>query len=487
MPETPNHPHTPNRFAVIPTPDRVGADKKRTGAGVTIAFLDSGFAPHPDLTQPRNRVLEFIDVNRPDSKLNGSRAPEAWDWHGTQTSVVAAGNGNLSGGVYRGIACDAEVVLVKVGEKGRIKEEDIARGLRWVIDNMDRYNIRVASLSLGGDEDISYHQSAADQLAEEAVQRGLTLVVAAGNSGCTERHRPIPPANSPSVITVGGYDDKNELLNPRPALYCSSYGPTTDGLLKPEILGPAIWIAAPILPGTPFYDEAAALAEVLAAPDYELSYRVRALWQRARLEESLCEASPGAIRSVVESLLSRKKIVASHYQHVDGTSFAAPIVASVVAQMLEANPVLTPESIKNLLISTADRIPGAPVMRQGFGIINAHRAVREAACEQHVITGQVQPPRIEQGRLVFEFHDDRATTVSIAGDFNGWEGGQYFLSRTAQGIWRIEIDAPPAGLYRYKFVVDSNRWVEDPVNGLQEPDGFGGLNSLLNLRSITTN
>ncbi|MFT8131105.1 S8 family serine peptidase, partial [Salmonella enterica] len=74
-----------------------------------------------------------------------------------------------------------------------------------------------------------------------------------------------------------------------------------------------------------------------------------------------------------------------HYQHVDGTSFAAPIVASVIAQMLEANPTLTPAAIKNILISTADRIPNATVIRQGYGRLNAHRAVDYAKDEHHAL------------------------------------------------------------------------------------------------------
>ena len=42
------------------------------------------------------------------------------------------------------------------------------------------------------------------------------------------------------------------------------------------------------------------------------------------------------------------EIVATHYSHVDGTSFATPIVSSIVAQMIEANPKLTPGAVKNI-------------------------------------------------------------------------------------------------------------------------------------------
>ncbi|HEY3580689.1 MAG TPA: S8 family serine peptidase [Pyrinomonadaceae bacterium] len=133
----------------------------------------------------------------------------------------------------------------------------------------------------------------------------------------------IPPANSPSVITVGGYTDHNQ-LNQRD-LYHSNFGVTADGTVKPEIVAPAMWVAAPILPGTEFYERAEALSRAAAA----------------------YEPENGAF---VEAALQQEKIVAAHYQHVDGTSFAAPIVASVVAQMIEANPRLTPGAIKNILV-----------------------------------------------------------------------------------------------------------------------------------------
>ena len=56
------HQHTPNRFAVIPTAARLNANPDYTGKGVTVALLDSGFYPHPDLVKPTNRVIAFHDV-----------------------------------------------------------------------------------------------------------------------------------------------------------------------------------------------------------------------------------------------------------------------------------------------------------------------------------------------------------------------------------------------------------------------------------------
>jgi serine protease AprX len=488
------HTHAQNRYAVLPVAARLDADTQLTGRGVTIAFIDSGFYPHPDLTRAHNRILAFLDINDPQAVLSDAR-PNSWDWHGTQTAVVAAGNGHLSDGDYRGLASDAQVVLIKASKQGRIPEATIARALRWVVANQERFNIRVVSISLGGDEDVSYRENDVDGAAEEAVAVGLTVIVAAGNSGGAAKHTPVPPANAPSVITVGGYDDKNQLGARELDLYWSSFGPTADGLVKPEIIAPAIWVAAPILPATEAYDRAEALSQIAAAPDYLIESVARLsdqsphilsgltaeLWRKAGLPESFRGERPDVIRALTESRLRENKIVATHYQHVDGTSFAAPIVASVVAQMIEANPRLSPAAIKHLLISTADRISGAPLMRQGYGCINARRAVDAARREQHDgASCFLCPPRIEARKLIFTYHDDAARNVQLAGDFNSWNPSADFV-RQSDGVWRAEIESPAPGDYHYKFVVDGARWVEDPANGVKAPDAYGGLNSVIHI------
>jgi serine protease AprX len=496
-----DHSHAQNRFAVMPTPVRLAGDGRHTGKGVTIAFIDSGFYPHPDLTEPTNRIIAYEDVTQPEASLNGDAQPESWQWHGTQTSVVATGNGHLSDGIYRGLASCAQIVLVKVSDHGRITEENIARGIKWAIENKDRYNIRVVSMSVGGDEDVPYKDNIVDQAAEEAVSRGLVVVVAAGNSGNQERHTPVPPANSPSVITVGGYDDKNSPGASQFDLYWSSFGPTADGLVKPEIIAPAIWVAAPILPGTEFYYRAEALSQIAHAPDYIsssiahligqsdylLSGLASELWEKADLPESFRRERPDVIRALAEARIRESKVVATHYQHVDGTSFAAPIVASVAAQMIEANAALTPAAIKHILISTTDRIPGANAMRQGYGVLNARRAVEEASHERHADTAcYFCPPRIESGKLVFNYHHDAAETVTLAGDFNDWDPAHTYFTKLRTGAWRAEIELPAPGRYRYKLILNQSRWIDDPGNAMKEPDNYGGLNSVINLVSSAT-
>src|SRR3569833_1934321 len=86
-------------FIVLPTGLRVNAHPKYTGKGVVICIIDSGFSPHPDLTFHQNRIKAFVDVTGTDTELNTQPAENKW--HGTMVSVVCAGDGFLSGGLYK--------------------------------------------------------------------------------------------------------------------------------------------------------------------------------------------------------------------------------------------------------------------------------------------------------------------------------------------------------------------------------------------------
>ena len=363
---------------VLSTPLRIDAAQKYTGKGVTIAFLDSGFYPHPDLIEPKNRIIGYRHMLMKEGDTSQLFDPDVASWHGMMTSVVAAGNGSLSNGFYRGAAPDAKVVLVKLAKTGRITEQNIQDGLEWVLENRTKYKIRVVNISAGGDFENSYLHDSLSQTVEACVNKGLVIVCAAGNAGHLPNHPVFPPASSPSCIAVGGLDDKNSMNRAKRGMYRSSYGPTLDGFQKPEVIAPSIWVPAPILPGTPTAQQAELLGTLDKSVDEDLHSTIRAnSGVDADLDAAL-DRPVHSIRQIVALKLRQGNVINKHYKYVDGTSFAAPIVSSVVAQMLEANPRLTAQQVKRILICTAERLPHFEVDRQGWGVINPRKAVEMA-------------------------------------------------------------------------------------------------------------
>ena len=363
---------------VLPTPLRMNADERFTGRGVTIAFLDSGFYEHDDLTKPENRIVAYHSIFDAEQDRTSLETTDVASWHGMMTSVVAAGNGHLSEGFYRGIAPNAKVALVKIGRSGHIPDEQIARGLEWVLANKEKYDIRIVNISAGGDSEQSYLDSPLCQIVERAVGAGLVVVCAVGNAGMAPGHRVLPPASSPSAISVGGLDDQNSLDRARRGMYRSSYGPTIDGLQKPEIIAPGIWVAAPILPATPTADEAQLCSELDAAADGDLRAIIRSHEGVDKDFDEARDLPVPLLRQLITIKLREGNVISPHYKYVDGTSFASPIVASVAACMLEANPGLKPQQVKRILIDTAERVPGIEVERQGWGVVIPRRAVEMA-------------------------------------------------------------------------------------------------------------
>lgn len=362
----------------LPVPVRMDADERYTGRGITVAFLDSGFYAHKDLTEPVNRIVAYHNIFETKESISALETAEVASWHGMMTSVVAAGNGHLSAGFYRSIAPEAKLVLVKIGKTGRIPESNIETGLRWVFENKDKYRIRIVNISAGGDFEQSYLTNPLCKLVEDVVKAGLTVVCAVGNAGLAPGHPVLPPASAPSSIAVGGLDDQNSLDRARRGMYRSSYGPTIDGLQKPEVIAPGIWVAGPILPTTPTAIEAKLYAELDAAADDDLRDMILA---NETVDKDIYEArdlSVSLLRQLITIKLREGNVINQHYKFVDGTSFAAPIVSSIVACMLEANPGLTPQQVKRILIDTAERVEGVEVERQGWGVVVPKKAVQAA-------------------------------------------------------------------------------------------------------------
>lgn len=465
-------------FVILPTALRVDANPKYSGKGVTICFIDSGFYLHPDLVRTKNRIRKIVDITKPRTQVKYFSRPRHEAWHGTMTSVVCAGDGYLSNGLYKGIACDASLVLLKVmDDEGKITTGNIARALQWIGKNHKKFNIRLVNMSVGDDATGSWKSSPVGLLAEKLIEKGITVVAAVGND---DKASIRPPASSPNVITVGGWDDNNE-LNGENKPYHSSFGRTADALHKPELIANAIWIAAPILPGTKEQELAKLLYELENTPGEHLQKKILTSANKTGIAVDEIEKSDVTFwRESIKKRIQECKYISPFYMHVDGTSFAAPIVTSVIAQMLEINPGLTPAQIRTILFSTAKRLPGLPAEQQGYGMLHPGRVIVKSlqnlfAMKQHT------SPYINKRKKAIEFYIQNpcASHISLAGSFNHWAHDSLLMEPSANGLWRIEIPMLPKGTYQYKFFVDDRTWLEDIDNPYREPDGLNGFNSIL--------
>lgn len=447
-------------FGALPTPLRMHADPRFTGKGVTIAFIDSGFYPHPDLVQPFNRIKAWVDAGSENIQFKRFAPNEivtwrGWDdgmpshWHGLMTTVTAAGNGWRSHGLYRGLASDAELVLIQVMDsRGWITNESIARALNWLEDHADELGVGVINLSLGGDPVEPLAGNPIDSAIQRLVDRGIAITVAAGNNG---ERRLNPPATAHTALTVAGMDDHNLFDRASIEIWHGNYGEGVGGVIKPELVAPSIWVVAPVLPGSQVERDAEEL-----------------------FSKRIYRNSPRAQR--IESY----KLVTPYYQHVDGTSFAAPIVASVIACMREANPALTPGLVYDILIHTAHRIPGVPVERQGYGAVEAGKAVAAALAERHQIhVGYLQSPRFELDSIHFLLHDHQIHQMQVVGSWDGWELPGALGVSVEAGVFRAQIQRLPPGEYHYKFLLDGLTALHDPANPFKVHDGVDGFNSVL--------
>jgi len=310
-------------------PGLIRADKAwelgYTGAGVTVAVLDSGVAPANDLTQPTSRLLASVDFV---SGQTGHRDPGG---HGTHVAGIIAGNGYDSNGALKGVAPGANIVSVRViNGHGQATASSIIRGIQWVVENRDTYNIRVMNLSLGGRPSASYQNDLLAAAVEMAWKAGIVVVTAAGNHGPGVGSISTP-GHDPFNIAVGAIDDKG---TPDPSdddvPYFSARGPTLVGDHKPDILAPG-----------------------------------RKILSLYALNSYLDGALPG--RRMLSSL-SRP------YFRLTGTSMAAPVVSGVVALLLQKKPNLKPDQVKYILANTARNVSGNSDT-VGAGVVDAYAAL----------------------------------------------------------------------------------------------------------------
>ena len=301
-----------------------------TGRGVGVAIVDSGVYAHPDLA---GRIVASIDFTTASPTVSSTSTGDPGG-HGTHVAGLVAGDGTLSGGEYTGVAPRANIINVRVIDaNGGSNVSTILRGLQWVLANRTTYNIKVVNLSLGAKAMGSYKSDLMATAAEVLNFAGVTVVVSAGNTG------PLAgtittPATDPYVITVGALDDNGTSLrlDDLMAIFSARGRTAFDNISKPDLVAPG--------------------------------------------RKMVSLRSPG---SELDTLFADRQVTATgaltaDYYRLSGTSMAAPVVAGVIALMIERNPALSPAQIKKRLKSTATSLGFGTSFDRGAGLVNAYAA-----------------------------------------------------------------------------------------------------------------
>lgn len=212
-------------------------DKGYEGEGITVAVIDTGVAPHRDLTKPENRIIGFKDF------INKKDIPYDDNGHGTHVAGIIAGNGYSSRRKYVGIAPKANILAVKaMDENGGGSTSKIIEAIAYVIATKDKYNTKILNLSIGTPATNNCNRDPLCRAVERAVEAGLVVVVAAGNSG-PNKQTILSPGINPHAITVGAVDDKRTIdISDDTIAEFSSRGPTADGMIKPDLVAPGVSI-----------------------------------------------------------------------------------------------------------------------------------------------------------------------------------------------------------------------------------------------------
>ncbi|NMO52659.1 S8 family serine peptidase [Actinoplanes sp. TBRC 11911] len=197
-----------------------------TGAGVTVAVLDTGIdSTHPDLADRIAGTASFVP---------GSDVTDRFG-HGTHVASTIAGTGAASGGAERGVAPGARLDVGKVlGDDGSGQDSWVIAGMQWAA--VDR-QAKIINMSLGDDAATDGHDPVSEALNALSRQTGALFVVAAGNLGSVSSIG--APAAADEALTVGAVDGDDQLA------YFSSQGPRlSDQAIKPEITAPGVDVLA---------------------------------------------------------------------------------------------------------------------------------------------------------------------------------------------------------------------------------------------------
>ncbi len=326
-----------------------------SGAGnFSVMVIDSGIdATHGDLpfgTKVIQNVHPVVAAGTlegftPNVSIENVPNTDQTVGHGTHCAGIIGGTGMRSGGLYPGVAPGAKIVGAGLGA-GLFVLNAIG-AWEYGLANQYLYNIRVVSNSYGSDGPFD-PENPLNVASKMAYDRNITVVFAGGNAGPT-KNTYNPYAKAPWVIGVAAGTKEGELAN------FSSRGTSRAERLSNE--DPLDDFDAPTItaPGTgrAFETNASRFTSAMVST------------------RSITNLTANGLDADLDLPLS----AIPFYTQISGTSMATPFVAGTIALMLDADPTLTPDEIKEILTSTATKMPGRDDWEVGAGYINAYAAV----------------------------------------------------------------------------------------------------------------
>ena len=204
------------------------------GKGLRICVMDGGFPKvntHPAFQHLRDNHQIIKTYNFPNKK------EDVYGWSSHGTCVLSCIAGINAEGQKLGLATGAEFLLARTEIDPEPFKEEVwwAQGAEWA----DKNGADIINSSLGYGKDRHWTKdmdgtSYVAKAANKAVEKGILICNSAGNEGSDSRWMTIiTPADAENVLTVGGIDD--DLDNYRHISF-SSYGPTADKRMKPNVV-----------------------------------------------------------------------------------------------------------------------------------------------------------------------------------------------------------------------------------------------------------
>ncbi len=279
------------------------------GEGILMAVCDGGFYNANILTCFRQeQELGHFDFTDDAVDIYGHTGT-----HGTECLSTISGSTTI----YKGAATKANYYLMR-SEESKTESPKEMDNLVVALETADSLGVNVFSVSLGyayfdndkwslnKNTDLDGKTTRVSRAATIAARKGMLVCVAAGNEGDNAWRTISVPADADSILTVGAVSTWGEIGN------FSSYGPSSDGRIKPEVC--AVGVRTQLI-------------------------------------------NPGG------------NIVTSN-----GTSFATPLLAGLAASLWSALPDENAMQIRSRIIRSADRYLNPDTQQYGYGIPNAWKA-----------------------------------------------------------------------------------------------------------------